>query len=214
MRTQDPDTQDIESLQKEIKICKAQYDCEIFGYQASLSTVLKSHVTRKHKPEGLRKYKYFESYLQKSPISDQRMESPNKDNEFETSSEDSLTKENERSLLILSKFKCKDCNKYFQQDSMIELHMIENHIIEENFTEYFSCDKTFNSDDVIFARYHVRWDHGVVGNNGTTMAFCNICHNELLEIALYEACGDEKLFSLSTFTVILYNIVTYKCGKS
>ena len=74
--------------------------------------------------EALRKFNFCDSSIQMSSITDQKMKSPNKDNKSEISSESSLTKENDKSLLILSKFKCKDCNKYFQEVSMIEQHMI------------------------------------------------------------------------------------------
>ena len=43
----------IESLQTQIKKCEAQLVCELCGYEASSTTVLKSHVTRIHKMEVL-----------------------------------------------------------------------------------------------------------------------------------------------------------------
>jgi hypothetical protein len=114
----------IEKLEKEVgKIKKenttpvnelksAEYKCTECDYEAASSTALKSHVTKKHKPEILRS---------SGPEEDSRHLSPEKDTP--RAADPSTTLESKCTTVPSTmENMCNICNKYFDESSAFKTH--------------------------------------------------------------------------------------------
>ena len=176
-------SQIIESLQNKSKVCEDQFKCEICGYKASSTTILKSHMTKKHKHETLRE-DHHELSCSMSPVNEQRSEAYKDSTELVI---EPVLQPAEQQMSV--KFKCEKCSDGFGDCVTLEEHMIKNHIEPEAKTECWNCGEEFKGD-VLFHAYRVCWSKGIVGSSGWVVATCYVCYKEFLEFEASERCAE------------------------
>ena len=141
------------------KICEASNVCELCEYQASSSTVLKAHITRKHKYDQKGSEQLGDTSFDISLEVSHLLCTIN-----EYSSQNPEYNVNNSEIEIESEFKCKYCDSIFGEGNTLEEHMIKKHKLPENCSSCYGCDEKINSNLAI-GQYVVLWDRGIVGGD-------------------------------------------------
>jgi hypothetical protein len=138
------------------------FKCNQCNYECASSTVLKSHMTKKHKCETLRSAGPEDDSRHLSPEKEApRAADPSTTLESKCTTEASSTVVSKCTIAVtLMENRCHICNNFFNKESDFKMHMVHTHSFSENIDVCQDCDGAIGCSSDI-AGYWAMADHTI-----------------------------------------------------